>query len=90
MAPTVSGACMETTGPNHTPCPRHWERLNPPGKASMDRGPLEVNRELGPRPQGLPCRGLSEKVEPASAGLLLPAGISGAHPSHVSLLQICT
>ena len=54
MAPTVSGACVETTGPNHTTCPRHWERSNPPGKATTDRGHLEVSRELRPRPQGLP------------------------------------
>lgn len=80
MAPTVSEAFVETTGPNHTACPRHWERLNPPGKATMDRGPLEVNRELRPRPQGLPCGGLSKKVEPASRWPSVTNGHFGCSP----------
>ena len=81
MAPTVSGACVETTGPNHTACPRHLERLNPPGKATTDRGHLEVSRELRPRPQGLPCGGLSKKVDPAARWPSVPVGISSVPPS---------
>lgn len=41
----------------------------------MDRGHLEVSRELSPRPQGLPVEGSLKKVDQPPDGLLSSMGI---------------